>query len=64
MESVNQHCTPFMKVYIIYCNTAVKGLTDIIIDKFNYRAWHFIILFIDYAIQIYVGKKLGKINGE
>ena len=27
------------------------------IDEFNYRAWHFITSFIDYAIQIYVGQK-------
>ena len=30
------------------------------IDKFNYRAWHFITSFIDYAIQIYVGQKAGE----
>ena len=27
------------------------------IDKFSYKAWHFITSFIDYTIQIYVGQK-------
>ena len=27
------------------------------IDRFNYRVWHFVTSFIDYAIQIYVGQK-------
>ena len=30
------------------------------IDEFNYRAWHFITSFIDYAIQIHVGQKAGE----
>ena len=34
------------------------------IEAFNYRAWHFITSFVDHTIQIYVGQKLGKINGE
>ena len=32
----------------------------IYIDEFNYRSWHFITPFIDYAIQIYGGQKAGE----
>ena len=35
----------------------VVFITIVCIDEFNYRAWHFITSFIDYAIQIYVGQK-------
>ena len=33
------------------------------IEEFNYRAWHFISLFIDHMIQIYIGQKPEEIKG-
>ena len=39
---------------------SVRERIHIIIVEFNYRAWHFITSFIDYAIQIYVGQKAGE----
>ena len=46
----------YLSVAIIYCSHELA----ILIDEFNYRAWHFITSFIDYAIQIYVGQKAGE----
>ena len=41
-----------------------NDVVPIDIEEFNYRAWHFISLFIDHMIQIYIGQKPEEINEE
>ena len=47
-----------MRIYNVDNSVPIKEM--LAIDEFNYKAWHFITSFIDYAIQIYAGQKAGE----